>query len=195
MDAMGLDVARGGKDATVAVPRHDNWYGELISEPGADTPDGEAAANVAIRNRADDAPIHVDLTGVGSSPYDVLRRKKVQVIGFVAGGKSTARTHCKRLTFFNKRAESWWLMREDLDPKNGLDVALPPGRMVRADLASARYSELKGKIKVEPKDEIIKRLGRSPDEGEAVILARYQFTKRKPSPQGQVFKAKTDFNV
>ena len=194
MSTMGADIARGGKDETVVAPRHDNWFAELQIQPGTATPDGDSAAAFIVRHRKDGAPVYIDLTGVGTSPYDTLKRNKVQVIAFVASGKSIARDRTKQLGFFNKRAESWWLMREDLDPESGLDIALPPDRQTKADLASARYELTPRGIKVEDKEEIKKRLGRSPDRGEAVILARYPFRKQTPGGAGQTFAAQTDFN-
>ena len=53
-----------------------------------------------------------------------------------------------------------------------IKVALPPGNEVMADLCSARYQPLaNGIVQVESKDDIKKRLGRSPDVGDAILLA------------------------
>ena len=77
-----------------------------------------------------------------------------------------------RLGFKNKRAEYYWRMREALDPKNNEGVCLPPGNEVRSDLAAARFKVVGGgKIQVEAKEEIVKRIGRSPDVGDAIVLA------------------------
>jgi len=195
MSAVGADIARGGKDATVISTRHDNWFGELIVCPGAETPNGDAAASQIIKARQHFAPIHIDLTGVGTSPFDTLKTRKIQTIAFIAAAKSVARDQSKQLGFANKRAESWWLMRECLDPESGQDIQLPQDRMLRADLASARYSLTTQGILVEKKDDIIKRLGRSPDRGEAVILARYAFRKTDGVGTHQNFTADTDFEV
>jgi len=195
MSALGADIARGGKDATVISARHDNWFAELVVCPGAETPNGDAAAAQIIKARKHFAPIHIDLTGVGTSPFDTLKSRKIQAIPFVAAAKSLARDQSKQLSFVNKRAESWWLMRECLDPESGQNIQLPKDRQLRADLASARYSLTTNGIQIEKKDDIKKRLGRSPDRGEAVILARYTFRKTDGVGTNQNFAADTDFEV
>ena len=60
---------------------------------------------------------------------------------------------------------------EALDPASGQDIELPPGRSLLADLTAARYELVARGVKIEAKDEIKERIGRSPDEGEAVINA------------------------
>ena len=62
-------------------------------------------------------------------------------------------------------------MREALDPAGKSELALPPSRTLAADLAAARWSVKGGRVAIESKDEVRARLGRSPDEGDAVVLA------------------------
>jgi hypothetical protein len=71
----------------------------------------------------------------------------------------------------NLRAEMYWRMREALDPEHGDDVALPPGNELIADLCSATYKPTTAGIQIEDKDKIKERIGRSPDVGEAILLA------------------------
>jgi hypothetical protein len=65
----------------------------------------------------------------------------------------------------------WWRMREALDPVNGYDLALPPDRELFADLCAPRYKRTPRGIQVETKDEIKKRIGRSPDKGDSAVYA------------------------
>ena len=97
--------------------------------------------------------------------------------------RSTARAKDRLLGFSNKRSATWWLFREALDPDQvgGSAVALPPDTTQLADLASVRFTPttVAGKlvIKAEPKVDLVSRLGRSPDRGDAVVMA--------PSPKGR----------
>lgn len=179
MDALGVDVARGGKDKTVMTPRHDHWYGSQAVYPGTATPDGPMCAGLAIANAKDGAPIQVDVIGVGASVYDHLKGAKVQVVALNGSAKSFAHDRSGKLSFANKRAELWWLMREALDPVHGDDIALHPDRELLADLCAPRWKLSGGKVLVEPKDDIIKRIGRSPDRGESVVYARPETPKRQ----------------
>ena len=76
------------------------------------------------------------------------------------------------------RAEYHRRMRLALDPEHGDDIALPPGNEIVADLCAAKYKMLAGGvIQIEEKDAIKERIGRSPDEGEAIMLANLVIRK------------------
>ena len=72
-------------------------------------------------------------------------------------------------------------MRELLDPSKGHNMMLPPDPQLRADLCAPRYEVTVRGIRVEPKEEVKKRLQRSPDRGEAVIYASVE--EREVEPQ------------
>jgi len=76
------------------------------------------------------------------------------------------------LRFYNRRAEAWWRFREELNPDQpfGSSIALPPDASIKADLAAPRWELTPRGIKIEDKAEIRKRLGRSPDDGDAIVM-------------------------
>ncbi|NJN87932.1 MAG: hypothetical protein HC881_18595 [Leptolyngbyaceae cyanobacterium SL_7_1] len=76
-----------------------------------------------------------------------------------------------QLGFANKRAESYWRLRELLDPAYGATLALPPDPKVLADLTAPRWKLTLQGILLESKDDIRGRLGRSPDLGDAIVMA------------------------
>lgn len=197
MSAMGVDVARGGKDETVLTPRYDNWIGEQIREPGRATPDGDATAQLVMAHRRDRAAVNIDVIGVGSSPYDALRRLLADAAEKAADeerrrnpGKSVTRERLEdlvvamngsegsakrdrsgQLGFANQRAEWWWGAREALDPKTGADLALPPDPQLLADLCAPTWKLTPRGILVEAKEDVIARIGRSPDRGDSCVYA------------------------
>ena len=77
------------------------------------------------------------------------------------------------MEFYNKRALVHWRFREALDPgqEGGSVIAIPPDPQLFADLTAPRWSLTTRGIKIEEKLEIKKRIGRSPDDGDAVIMA------------------------
>lgn len=172
MDSMGVDVARGGKDFTTIAMRHGNWYDHLVKLPGKDTPSGQHVVGQVIAVRRDSAPIHIDVIGVGASPYDLLKDANAQVIGVNVAERSMMTDRSGRMTFANQRSELWWRLRESLDPENDSGVALPPDPELLADLCAPQWKLLGMKVQVESRDDIIKRIGRSPDKASAVILAQ-----------------------
>jgi hypothetical protein len=171
MDSMGVDVARGGRDHTIVARRHGAWFDELIDAPGTETPDGPVVFGQVMAHRRDKAVVHIDIVGWGSSPYDFLVDNDVQTVGVNGANKSFARTKDSLLAFYNMRAEVWWAMREALDPTAAEPIALPNDPGLRADLCAPRYSVKPTGILIESKEEIDKRIGRSPDKGDAVCLA------------------------
>jgi hypothetical protein len=171
MDSLGEDVARGGKCETVLSRRHGHWYDKLLCYPGAATPDGAAAASVAIAAVRDGAPIHVDVIGCGTSPYDHLKTAGVQVVPINGAAEAYGTDKSGKLRFYNLRAYLWWKFRESLDPASPDPISLPPGQDVRADLCGPLWTLRGGKILIESKEDLIKRIGRSPDKGDAIIYA------------------------
>lgn len=183
LDCIGTDVARGGNDKTINAKRYGNWIAPLSRYPGKSTPDGGAVAALVIAERgASNATCNIDVVGVGSSPFDSLKNGWVENgeqrkgIGLRAVAMNGAEGSDKRdksglLGFRNQRAEWYWTVREALDPESGQDIALPPDDELRADLCSARWKLTPRGIQIEAKDEIKKRIGRSPDAGDAVVNA------------------------
>jgi hypothetical protein len=173
MTAIGLDVAQGGADQTVLAARHGGWYAPLVRKPGHATRDGSAVAAMVVAARRDRCPVVVDTGGGwGGATMARLQDNGIPVVGFNGAQASHAKTRDRQLAFYNKRAEAWWRMREELDPgqDGGAIVALPPDASVKADLAAPRWELTARGIKIEDKDEIRKRLGRSPDEGDAIVM-------------------------
>jgi hypothetical protein len=116
----------------------------------------------------------VDVIGYGSSSYDSLKGKGYNAITVNVSTGSVYQDKSKRLTMYNLRAELAWRMRDALDPDGGVDMALPDDPDVIGDLCSIRYEPLAGgKIKAESKKDIKKRIGRSPDIGDTILLANY----------------------
>lgn len=177
MDSMGVDVARGGRDETIIARRHGTWFDNLICLPGTETPDGPTVAAQVIARRRDRAPVHIDVVGWGSSPYDFLVKNNIQAVPCNGANKATGRTADNAMGFANKRAEDWWRLREALDPQNPNPISLPPDPGLKSDLCAARWKPMGERIQVEPKADIIRRIGRSPDRGDAIVLANRKTTK------------------
>ena len=132
-------------------------------------------AEFARQDIGDEEPgyINIDVSAIGSSGYDHLKPMYQNVVPFNPAEASEYRDKSKKLKMRNKRAEMYWRMRDALDPISGDDIALPPSTELLADLCSARYKVSSAGVQIEAKEEIIARIGRSPDEGEAVMMANF----------------------
>lgn len=187
MDSLGVDPSRGGRDDMVMAPRHGVWYDELTVVPGVAVPTGATAAGQVVAVLRDRAVVHIDVVGVGSSPYDHLTDAGVQAVPVGGAETATCTDRSGQLTFANLRSQLYWQLREDLDPVNGCNPALPPDQKLKADLCAPRWRLTGRKIQVEPKEAppgsgsnwgIKDRLGRSPDRADAVVYARMDTPKR-----------------
>jgi hypothetical protein len=81
--------------------------------------------------------------------------------------EETGRPVREVLVFKNRRASDWWHMAVDLQMDR---LALPPDEELHEDLRSVRWESKGGKIVVEDKQEVAKRLMRSPDKGDAAVM-------------------------
>lgn len=181
MCAIGQDVAQGGADSTTLAIRYDAWFDKLVVVDGKDTPDGKSAAGVAIRHRRDGAEVIVDIGGGwGGDCYAHLRENGVNAKSYMGVKPSTKRTVDGTLKFFNVRSEAYWRLREALDPsqEGGSQIALPPDPILLSDLCAPLYSIDGNGIKLESKEQVVKKLMRSPDRGDAVVMAWWSGVKQ-----------------
>ncbi len=162
---MGVDVARSvNGDASCLAVVQGSTLRRLVVFRLADTMAvvQRVIAEVAL---AHPARIRVDESGPGGGVVDRLRQLGYdRVEGVPFGGRASDPTR-----FLNARAEMFWHVRAALDAGT---LALPDDPDLLADLTSLRFELLpRGTLKIESKDEIRRRLGRSPDRADALALA------------------------
>ena len=173
MSVLACDPSRGGRDETVLSARHKWWFDKLKVYPGHEITTGGAAAS-RILDYIDgyDPVVAVDTIGVGASCFDHLQPYiGSYAIPFNSSEKPSINSDSTgALKFLNKRAEAWWRLREMLDPQTGLNLQLPPDERLKADLCAPMYEITARGLQIESKDQIKKRIGRSPDRGDAVVM-------------------------
>lgn len=172
MTAMAVDVAPGGGDRRVICHRYGGWFGRLDAEKNIDK-DGRATAAAVVRVRRDNCPVIVDMGGGwGGDAAIAMKDNGIAVVSYMGVDPSTATSRDGKLRFFNKRSESIWRFREELDPEQegGSCIALPPDSELETELAAYRWEMTTRGVKVEPKEKTKERLGRSPDKGDAAVM-------------------------
>jgi hypothetical protein len=174
MVAIAADVAQGGSDNTTISWRHDCWFAPLVVIPGVKTPNPSDVSAQVVLHRRNGAVIVIDVGGgYGGGVVERLRvDNSLPVTAFNGAHAGMGRTKDRMHAFFNKRAMAWWRFREALDPDQpgGSAICLPNDPALRADLAAPRYQITPRGILLEEKAEIKKRIGRSPDRGDAVVM-------------------------
>lgn len=169
---IGVDVAREGNDRTVLAIRQGKVVEQLIVHVKQDTM--QTADEVAAWLAWPRAQAVVDTIGVGGGVADRLRQLRVgNVVDFVASENHHRKDATGHWGFRNNRGAAWWNLRELLDPSRGHNIMLPRDDELMIELGTAKYKPLEGQpiYVIETKDEIKKRLGRSPDKADAVIQA------------------------
>jgi hypothetical protein len=168
---VGVDVARSGVDKTVMALR----FGPVITELRHTSKEDTMATTGRVKGIVDAIPkmqAVVDVIGIGAGVVDRLREQRVPVEGFNASEGTPRRDKSREMGFVNSRSAAHWAVREMLDPASGEDIALPPEDLLTGDLTAPHWRVTStGKIQVESKDDIKKRIGRSTDDGDAVVMA------------------------
>ncbi len=177
MTAIGVDVARGGRDASIAAVRHGWWFDHLHEFKDRETATGGVLAQNILQIIGNQQPkVAIDIVGVGAALHDALAPfLSDNLVGIVSQGAPDNKTDSSGiLSFVNQRAWLWWNLREKLDPETGINIALPPDNQLLLDLTAPSYSMTARGIQVESKDDLRRRLGRSPDRGDAIVYCAGQ---------------------
>jgi len=178
LDQIGVDVARGGDDNTVIALRRGRLIERIVVVPGRETPDGPSVASIVLQlmdaSERNHTVVVVDATGVGASVVDMLRQAVPKVVAWNGAARTFryAADRSGRFTFLNDRSFGWWFLREMLEPVRGVGLVMPDDDDLLAELTAPKYRvRAGGAIQIELKEEVKKRLGRSTDRADAVILA------------------------
>lgn len=180
---IGVDPARFGADRSVIFRRQ----GLQAFEPEVlrKTDNMTLAARVAqaVRDFRPDA-VFVD-AGCGGGVIDRLRQ-----LGFAVTEVNFGGAPLKAGQYANKRAEMWGEMGEWLRAGG----ALPAQADLKADLSGVRYGfDAAGRLKLESKETLKERTGRSPDLADALALT-FAMPVMKRAPGGGEF-ARTEYDV
>jgi hypothetical protein len=181
----GVDVGGGG-DRTVVTIRQGP---RLLAQRSFVDPDPlRTTGDIALTLREWGVRrVNVDSIGIGWGVYGALQSSSSQhnVTGLAGDVTHDAEvipvnfgagpTEGYEHLYLNKRAEVWWTVGREYSRLGLWDLAELGDDAVQ-ELTTPQYETLdvKGKVKIEPKDDIHKRLGRSPDLADSLLLAFYE---------------------
>jgi hypothetical protein len=179
--SLGVDVARFGSDFTTLYVVEGPRILHAEARNGQDLM-WTAGRVLALARQYQIRPqnVSVDDTGVGGGVTDRLREQNFSLRPVNFGSRAVdARRYADR------RSELWWTMRDWIRDEAALADAPSRAReMLRGDLAAPAYTQLSdGRLKLEAKAEMKRRLGRSPDDGDALALA---LAHRKGWPEPRI---------
>lgn len=177
---LGVDVAGMGRDRSCFIPRQGSYVPEIIARNSGGAADHMAVAGETRQYILEDskAKAFIDTIGEGAGVYSRLLElgcKNAYSCKFSHGVKGLHDiTGC--YNFANMRAYLFWCVRDWLNPKNGFNPALPPDDELMEELTEPHWQFMSdGRIIIEKKDEIKKRLKRSPDKMDALANTFYPY--------------------
>lgn len=191
---IAVDVAGEGVDTSVLARRDNNFI--TLRTLGVKEPDLAPIeiAEQILKEQFDSCL--VDSIGEGRGAYAVAKKKNDKVYQFKSSYSGKGITdETGTMKFKNARAYSFWALRDALNPIFEPDLMLPPDDELKAELAEIEYIiDDKGICKIEPKEDLKKRLGASPDKADTVSMLfapkRMEDSnkpKRPPSSLGRLF--------
>lgn len=161
----GVDVARYGDDSSVLCKRKGRKVAPLEQRRQLSTM--QVASWIAGEyKQAKEKPktIFVDVIGVGAGVYDRLEQLGLPVMPANVSEKSDSDD------IFNKRSEIYSTLRDEFK----LGLSIPDDEDLVGEISAIKYGfSPTGKLQVEKKEELKKRLGRSPDKGDALALTYF----------------------
>jgi len=157
---IGCDVARFGDDRTVFAPRQGLVM--FLPKIGRNLRTNDIASRLSLAKSKWKSELElIDSTGGwGAGVVDAMIQAGHSPIAVESSGKADDPR------YLNKRAEMWFRFADWC--KRGGAIPDVPG--LKRELTSPTYTFVKGKFQLEPKEMIKKRLGMSPDIGDAMAL-------------------------
>jgi len=151
---------------------------------------GGECVKMALQYGASD--IFIDTIGVGAGVYDnclqLLQNQKKNINVVRVNSAERPENDLDKQKFVNVRAEMWWKATEKLRENKFLLEG--DGELIR-EICAVKYFIKNGKIQIESKDDIKKRLGRSPDNADCVIQGIWALDK----VEAQNISKATDYDV
>lgn len=168
--SMGCDIAGMGRDRTVFAERYDNYIMPLAVHSKSD----HMVSAGMIKNRltAHSGTAYIDTIGEGAGVHSRLEEQGCNSVSakFSESAEGLHDATGER-DFLNMRAYCYWALRDALDPSLGGSLCLPPDDELIEELTEPKWVvQSSGKVKIEPKEDIKDRLGRSPDKSDAIAL-------------------------
>lgn len=188
---LGVDVAGMGRDDSVLCPRYENYvpfFQKKASTGGAD--------HMAVTGLVKD---FIDKNG-GKAMIDTIGEGAGVLSRLLELGYEDQAISCKyseaaiddvgkpltditeQYQFLNMRAYLFWSVRDWLNPANKTGAMIPTSDAFLEEATEIKWKfRSDGKIQIEAKEDIKKRLGRSTDEFDALANTFYPVSDYKPN--------------
>lgn len=172
---LGVDVGAGG-DATVIRERRGRKAGRVWRNHSRDS---ETVTKLIVKAVVETGAtkVRIDSAGIGWGVVGHVRDKLRQMGGAYEQVRvlkvNVAQASSKPTRFPKLRDQLWWEVGRELSVQGFWDLSGVDDQTLN-QLLSVKYEiDSVGRVKIEPKDETKKRIKRSPDDADAMLLAFY----------------------
>jgi len=177
--AVAVDPSEGGDETVILAGENGKIVGKKYIRGAGKKIDQRITATEAeiLMLKSKIKTVGVDGIGIGNSVLTLLNNKfeddeRYQVIDI-----QSAEAAEDNEKFGNKRAEMWWNAFEMIRDK---EVPCPEDPELIRQLVNVRYVQKKGRIYIELKLDIKKKLGRSPDRADTFVYLLWLIKKIAP---------------
>ncbi len=195
---LGVDVGAGG-DLAVIYSRQ-GPVAQLHSRHKTSDPMELVGEIVRAIDETKASKLKIDVIGIGWAVAGRLSelgsegRHQAEVIRVNVGEASSDPVRFPRL-----RSQIWWEVGRQLSMDGAWDLTALDDKAIGELIAPRWKPDSSGRVVVEPKDETRKRLGRSPDDADALLLAFYTggeiLASELPATEGDPYAAERKSRV
>jgi phage terminase large subunit len=174
---LGVDVAREGDDRSV-ITFFDGvcFYKQLVFSKLDNYALATKVFEIIREFNIPANQVSVDAVGNGGGVVDILKKHGYNVNSFISGA-SPSKEHAF-YSFANLKAECNYYLAELLRKKQ---IRMIENRDLKHELLNIRYKSDERVFQIEKKAEAKKRMGKSPDLADSMIMCLYPFVKRSNS--------------
>jgi hypothetical protein len=197
---IGQDVAGMGRDSSVECFRYGDYVHKFDKHNSGGRADHMAVAGKlkALLDANKGAYASIDTIGEGAGVYSRLVEQGYESRAisckYSEGAKDSSGRELTdvsgQMKFANMRAFLFWAVRDWLDPKNETGAMLPVNGTLKNEATEIKwFFRSDGKIIIEPKEDIKKRLGYSTDEFDSLANTFYPVRVRRPANLERLHRA------
>jgi len=125
----------------------------------------------------------VDNIGWGKGTLDGLSENPANYVQSFNASERPVNPNTGPCKLANKRAEAWW---HTMDQVNAGNIEYPEDHELRRQLTSVCYKITStGAVQIEDKDNVRKRIGRSPDDADAFVAGQWGLQNVEPVSEGK----------
>jgi hypothetical protein len=176
----GCDVAGMGRDTSVICTRVDDYVYKFEQYIGVD-PSAHMQFAGRIKNKLTNKVnsfAFIDTIGEGAGVYSRLFEQEIYnaISCKYSENARDLNDVSGQYEFENMRAYLFWCVRDWLNPANNTGAMLPPDDELLQEATEIKWKfKSNGKVIIEPKDDIKKRIGRSTDKFDSLANTFYPY--------------------